>query len=106
VVFQWTGENDQIMWANEKTIGLGGGNLGRFALFLQEDFFKGSSSFTTTFGNEILSSKEDFLCTSLELWGLERPIEFLDYHALGGADFNNNEAEAKRAMGMFKDLLS
>jgi hypothetical protein len=93
------------MWANEKSIGLGGGSRGRFGLFLQEDFFKGSSSFTTTFGNEILSSKEDFLCTSLELWGLEKPILFLDQQTTG-TDLNNTDAEAKRAMGMFKDLLS
>ena len=45
-VFDWTGENDQIQWANQESIGLGGGTLGRFAIYLKDNFLKGSSSAT------------------------------------------------------------
>ncbi|CDW72815.1 UNKNOWN [Stylonychia lemnae] len=71
IVYRWSGQDDQLQWASDDVIGIGGGVHGRFGIFLQDNFLKGSSQVTTTFENEILSEKEDFICTNLELWGLE-----------------------------------
>jgi hypothetical protein len=71
IVFRWTGENDQIQWANENSLGIGGGTSGRFGLFIKDNFFKGSCSKTSTFDNDILSSKPDFTITLLEVWAFE-----------------------------------
>jgi hypothetical protein len=32
-----------MQWANEVSIGLGGGTLGRFGIYLKDNFLKGSS---------------------------------------------------------------
>jgi len=45
--------------------------MGRFALYLKEDFYKGSSWKSSAFNNDVLSSAPDFVCTSLELWGFD-----------------------------------
>eukprot|EP00347_Sterkiella_histriomuscorum_P021924 403332297 len=71
IAYRWSGQDDQLQWGSETFLGLGGGTLGRFGIFLQDSFLKGSSSKTTTFDNEILSENYDFICTNLELWGLE-----------------------------------
>ena len=70
-VFRWTGVDDQFQWANDSSIGLGGGNRGRFGLFLKDNFYKGSSSKTSTFENEVLSKDADFVCAMLEVWGFD-----------------------------------
>eukprot|EP00347_Sterkiella_histriomuscorum_P023518 403334335 len=71
IVYNWSGLNDQLQWANDVSIGLGGGTLGRFGIYLKDHFYKGSSSNTSTFNNEILSSGPDFNCTLFEVWGFE-----------------------------------
>ena len=61
-VFRWTGMDDQFQWANDQSIGIGGGIRGRFGLFIKDNLYKGSSSKTSTFDNEVLSTEPDFLC--------------------------------------------
>lgn len=59
------------MYANDKSIGLGGSvQKGRFALYLTGDLYKGSSATTETYENSILSKKPDFKCCNLEVWAL------------------------------------
>jgi hypothetical protein len=67
----WTGIDDQFQWANEHSLGLGGGIKGRFGIYLKDNFYKGSSSRTSTFDNEILSNDEDFICSLLEVWAFD-----------------------------------
>lgn len=71
IAYRWTGVDDQLQWANSDSIGLGGGSRGRFGLFIKDSLYKGSSSKTSTFENEILSSEGDFLVALLEVWALE-----------------------------------
>jgi hypothetical protein len=70
-VYHWTGCDDQFQWANSTSLGLGGGAKGRFGLFIKDSLYKGSSSKTSTFENEILSTEGDFIVTMLEVWSLE-----------------------------------
>jgi len=44
---------------------------GRFGLWLDRDFYNGSSSKSETFGNQCLSNKQDFICKGLEVWGFQ-----------------------------------
>jgi len=44
---------------------------GRFALYLGDDFYRGSSNKTRCYNSETLSHKNDFLCAELEMWGFE-----------------------------------
>ena len=44
-VFSWQGGNEQFMYSNDKSIGLGGSTVkGRFAFYLSSDLYRGSSS--------------------------------------------------------------
>ena len=70
-VFKYTGDGDQFMYSDDKSIGIGGSkNKGRFGLYMHNDFKKGSSCPTEIFNNKVLSSKSDFRITSLEVWGI------------------------------------
>ena len=50
-----------------------GGDTGnnRAALYVGEDFYRGSSAKSLCFNNEILSSQSEFLCAEMEVWGLD-----------------------------------
>lgn len=60
-----------MQWGNEKAIGIGGGSMGRFGIYLTDDFLKGSSNRSNTFDNEVLSSEKDFICANFEVWGID-----------------------------------
>ena len=60
-----------MQWGNEKAIGIGGGAYGRFGVYICDDFYKGSSSKSSTFDNERLSFDSDFICANFEVWGIE-----------------------------------
>lgn len=70
-VFRWSGMDDQFQWANSNSLGMGGGSRGRFGLFIKDSLYKGSSSNTSTFDNEILSAEGDFVVSMLEVWALK-----------------------------------
>ena len=50
---------------------MGGGTHGRFGIYLKDKFLKGSSSKTSTFDNEVLSSQPDFICALFEVWAFD-----------------------------------
>ena len=49
-----------------------GGSIekGRFALYLADDFYRGSSVKTESYCNEPLASSTDFKALHFEVWGL------------------------------------
>jgi LysM repeat protein len=70
--YTWTGLNNYVMYSNEEQIAMGGGS-GKFALWLDSEFYMGSSGYSETFMNECLASGEDFKCTVFECWGFVAP---------------------------------
>lgn len=67
-----TGENSMFQFCDNSGFGLGGGlHGGRFAVFLGDDLWRGSSVKTECFYNECLSGTTDFECIDLEVWGFE-----------------------------------
>ena len=69
--YHWQGGNEQFMYADDKSIGLGGSTVkGRFAFYLSSDLYRGSSSQTETYKNELLSKNQDWKCYKLEVWAV------------------------------------
>ncbi len=71
--FRSTGNNFMYQYFDKRCIMIGGDNTegGRAALYLGDDFYRGSSSKTQCFKNEVLSSESEFLCVEMEVWGIE-----------------------------------
>lgn len=63
----WSGENNYFIKGNKESLAIGAGE-GLFGLWLDEDLYHGRSHPCSTFGNECLSSKEDFVIKALEIW--------------------------------------
>ena len=72
--YHWTGLNTFFVKGDLDSISFGGGN-GKPALWLDGDFYNGSSFPCSTFDNLQLSCSEDFLCTGFETWG------FVEWHS-------------------------
>ena len=70
-VYNGTGKNQMYQYMDSTCIGVGGDATGgsRFAFYLGDDFYRGSSTKTRCYDNEVLSHNSDFLCTELEIWG-------------------------------------
>jgi len=66
--FHWTGKNNFIMCSRRDFISIGGGS--HFGLWIDADFFHGSSGRSETFGNPCLGTAEDFQVCVVEVWGL------------------------------------
>ncbi|XP_064412217.1 nuclear receptor coactivator 7 isoform X2 [Latimeria chalumnae] len=69
-IFRWSGENFYFIKGDTEFLELGGGN-GYFGLWLDVDLYHGRSNPCSTFNNETLSKKEDFLVKELEVWTFE-----------------------------------
>lgn len=70
-VYGWTGEGEHHQYANNKSIGLGGSiEKGRFALYMADDFYRGSSVKTESYDNEPLAAQTDFKALHFEVWAL------------------------------------
>lgn len=56
---------------DKSCIGIGGDSQqgNRFALYLGDDFYRGSSTKTLCYDNEVLSHQTEFLCSEFEVWG-------------------------------------
>ncbi|NWV32207.1 NCOA7 protein, partial [Grantiella picta] len=69
-VFKWTGENTYFINGDTTSLELGGGG-GRFGLWLDADLYHGRSNSCSTFNNDILTKKEDFIIQDVEVWTFE-----------------------------------
>nr|XP_033791962.1 nuclear receptor coactivator 7 isoform X2 [Geotrypetes seraphini] len=69
-VFKWSGENSYFINGDISSLDLGGGG-GKFGLWLDADLYHGRSNSCSTFNNEILSKKEDFIVQDVEVWTFE-----------------------------------
>ncbi|XP_073431861.1 nuclear receptor coactivator 7 isoform X2 [Dendrobates tinctorius] len=68
--FKWSGDNSYFINGDTTSLELGGGG-GGFGLWLDSDLYHGRSNTCSTFNNEILSKKEDFIVQDLEVWTFE-----------------------------------
>ncbi|XP_060094837.1 nuclear receptor coactivator 7 isoform X1 [Heteronotia binoei] len=69
-IFKWSGENTYFINGDVTSLELGGGD-GRFGLWLDADLYHGRSNCCSTFNNDILSKKEDFVVQDVEVWTFE-----------------------------------
>ncbi|XP_030073856.1 oxidation resistance protein 1 isoform X2 [Microcaecilia unicolor] len=69
-VYKWTGDNMFFIKGDMDSLAFGGGG-GEFALWLDGDLYHGRSHSCKTFGNPILSKKEDFFVQDIEIWAFE-----------------------------------
>lgn len=68
-VYRWTGENSYFVKGNTDSLQIGGGE--GLGLWLDADFYHGTTSRCSTFNNQPLSSKQDFTIQDLEVWTFE-----------------------------------
>ncbi|KAG7470124.1 hypothetical protein MATL_G00135900 [Megalops atlanticus] len=69
-VFKWTGDNMFFIKGDMDSLAFGGGG-GEFGLWLDGDLYHGRSHSCKTFGNPMLSRKEDFYVQDIEIWSFE-----------------------------------
>ncbi|XP_078789998.1 oxidation resistance protein 1a isoform X11 [Oryzias latipes] len=69
-VYKWTGDNMFFMKGDMDSLAFGGGS-GEFGLWLDGDLYHGRSHSCKTFGNPMLSKKEDFVVQDIEIWAFE-----------------------------------
>lgn len=62
-------QNDFFMWGSHDAIAVGG--AGGYAMWLDRELSRGVSRCSTTFGNDSLSSSEEFRIGAVELWHLD-----------------------------------
>ena len=67
-IFHWTGANDYVIKGSIDSIAFGSGD-GYFGLWLDQSLYHGSSSTCTTYNNEHLGTKQDFIIHGVEAWG-------------------------------------
>ncbi|KAI5642250.1 TLD domain-containing protein [Phthorimaea operculella] len=63
----WTGENMYFIRGNNDNISIGAGD-GKFGLWLDGDLYLGRTQRCTTYGNEPLTTSEDFIVKIMECW--------------------------------------
>ena len=66
--YAWTGANTYFMMCSETSIAMGGGG-GSFGFFVDDDFSRGSSGPSETYGNPRLAETEEFEVLNFECWG-------------------------------------
>lgn len=69
-VYKWTGDNMFFIKGDMDSLAFGGGS-GEFGLWLDGDLYHGRSHSCKTFGNPMLSKKEDFYIQDIEIWAFE-----------------------------------
>uniref|UniRef100_A0A672SX01 Oxidation resistance 1 n=1 Tax=Sinocyclocheilus grahami TaxID=75366 RepID=A0A672SX01_SINGR len=68
--YKWTGDNLFFIKGDMDSLAFGGGS-GEFGLWLDGDLYHGRSHSCKTFGNPMLSAKEDFFVQDIEIWSFE-----------------------------------
>ncbi|XP_062841990.1 oxidation resistance protein 1a isoform X2 [Trichomycterus rosablanca] len=68
--YKWTGDNMFFIKGDMDSLAFGGGS-GEFGLWLDGDLYHGRSHSCKTFGNPMLSMKEDFYVQDIEIWSFE-----------------------------------
>uniref|UniRef100_A0A8C1SCF2 Oxidation resistance protein 1 n=1 Tax=Cyprinus carpio TaxID=7962 RepID=A0A8C1SCF2_CYPCA len=68
--YKWTGDNLFFIKGDMDSLAFGGGS-GEFGLWLDGDLYHGRSHSCKTFGNPMLSTKEDFFVQDIEIWSFE-----------------------------------
>ncbi|CAH2990193.1 unnamed protein product [Chilo suppressalis] len=63
----WTGENMYFIRGSSDNISIGAGD-GRFGIWLDGDLYLGRTQRCTTYGNEPLTTREDFIVKIMECW--------------------------------------
>ncbi|XP_049887379.1 oxidation resistance protein 1 isoform X3 [Pectinophora gossypiella] len=63
----WTGENMYFIRGSNDNISIGAGD-GKFGLWLDGDLYLGRTQRCTTYGNEPLTTREDFIVKIMECW--------------------------------------
>ncbi|CAF0847248.1 unnamed protein product [Rotaria sordida] len=66
-VFNWSGYNEFFVKGDLHSIGFGSGE-GTYGLWLDADLYHGRTCSTKTFNNEPLTTNEDFIIASIEVW--------------------------------------
>ncbi|KAM8945266.1 nuclear receptor coactivator 7 [Pelodytes ibericus] len=69
-VYKWSGDNSYFINGDITSLEVGGGG-GRFGLWLDCDLYHGRSNACSTFNNDTLSKKEDFIVQDVEVWAFE-----------------------------------
>ncbi|KAM4692976.1 nuclear receptor coactivator 7 [Discoglossus pictus] len=69
-VFKWSGGNSYFINGDISSLEVGGGG-GRFGLWLDSDLYHGRSNSCSTFNNDTLSMKEDFIVQDIEVWSFQ-----------------------------------
>ena len=72
--FPWTGANNYFMMCSESSIAMGGGG-GSFGFFLDDDFSRGSSGPSETYGNPPLAASSEFDVVNFECWGFTTHVD-------------------------------
>ncbi|XP_011702797.1 PREDICTED: nuclear receptor coactivator 7 isoform X3 [Wasmannia auropunctata] len=65
--FNWTGDNLYFIKGNNESLAIGAGD-GKFGLWLDGDLYQGRTQACSTYGNEPLAPREDFVVKTLECW--------------------------------------
>ncbi|XP_062394907.1 oxidation resistance protein 1a isoform X2 [Sardina pilchardus] len=68
--YKWSGDNLFFIKGDMDSLAFGGGS-GEFGLWLDGDLYHGRSHSCKTFGNPMLSQKEDFVVQDIEIWSFE-----------------------------------
>ncbi|CAK1600006.1 unnamed protein product [Parnassius mnemosyne] len=63
----WTGDNMYFIRGSNDNISIGAGD-GKFGLWLDGDLYQGRTQRCTTYGNEPLTTSEDFIVKIMECW--------------------------------------
>jgi hypothetical protein len=68
-VYPWPNSNNFFIFSSEHFISMGGGDSGKYGLYLDADFATGTSGYSNTYHNKPLASSEFFECALVEIWG-------------------------------------
>lgn len=69
--YHWTNKNKFLVFSNDYSLYIGGGEDTKPALYMDEDLGRGSSSDCATFDSPCLSDEKDFKIFGVELWAFD-----------------------------------